>query len=124
MAEGTELYVSGTLFDGKNKPFTSRIIAADGVVDTGNYGVNGYQQVSYARGNAFALSMTLGNENKMWLPGYVEAGSDKNMIISVFDSNGNTYNVNDIVDGKKTLTHSSVPSNDTVAQVIQIQNIQ
>ncbi|MBA6392434.1 tandem-95 repeat protein, partial [Colwellia sp. BRX10-3] len=119
------LYVSGTLYDGQvdfqNKPFTTRISKADGAID-GTYGVSGYQKIAYASDNAFALSMNLDNAQTMWLTGYVEAGSDKNMAISTVDSTGALFTGNNIVDGKLTLMHSSKPSDDTVAQVIQIQN--
>jgi uncharacterized delta-60 repeat protein len=119
------LYVSGTLYDGEvdfqNKPFTTRISKADGSVD-GTYGVSGYQKIAYASDNAFALSMNLDNAQTMWLTGYVESGSKKNMAISTVDSTGALFTGNNIVDGKLTLTHSSTPSDDTVAQVIQIQN--
>ena len=122
VANGSELYVSGTLFDQKNMPFATRILAADGTVDTANYGIEGFQQVSYATGNAFALSMSLDSGKGMWIPGYVEAGSSKSMTISAFDSSGDRYNTNDIVDGKNTLTESALYSDDSVAEIIQIQS--
>lgn len=122
VANGSELYVSGTLFDQKNMPFATRILAADGTVDTANYGIEGFQQVSYATGNAFALSMSLDSGKGMWIPGYVEAGSSKSMTISAFDSNGDRYNTNDIVDGKNTLTRSSLYSDDSAVEIIQIQS--
>ena len=122
VANGSELYVSGTLFDQKNMPFATRIFAGDGTVDTANYGIEGFQQVSYATGNAFALSMSLDSGKGMWIPGYVEAGSTKSMTISAFDSSGDRYNTNDIVDGKNTLTESGLYSDDSVAEIIQIQN--
>ncbi|SEL65872.1 delta-60 repeat domain-containing protein, partial [Colwellia chukchiensis] len=117
-----DLYLTGNLFDGTNSQlFSTRIFKADGSVDSANYGVNGYQVIDYAGNNAYALSMSQGSGQEMWAAGYVESGSDTNMIISAFDSSGDAYNGNDFVNGKNTLAHSSAPSDDTVAQVIQIQ---
>lgn len=120
-ATGNELYLSGTLFDGKNKPFTSRISADEGILDT-NYGVNGYQKINYATGDAFANSMSIENNRTLWIPGYVTSGTDTNMIISVVTSTGDLLTTNDIVNGKNTLTHSSLYSDDTAAEIIQIEN--
>lgn len=122
VAADDNLYLGGSLFDGQSKPFTSRILAVDGLVDIANYGVDGYQKVSYASDNAFALSVTLGNENNLWLPGYVESGGDKSMVVSVVESNGDLFNDNDIINGKKTLIHSSLASDDSVSQMLQVKN--
>ena len=122
VANGSELYVSGTLFNDKNMPFATRIFADDGAIDTANYGIEGFQQISYATGNAFALSMSLDNGKGMWIPGYVEVGSSKTMTITAFDSSGDRYNTNDIVDGKNTLTRSSVYTDDSAVEIIQIQS--
>ncbi|MDX2369876.1 MAG: tandem-95 repeat protein [Colwellia sp.] len=123
--DGSELYISGTLFDGQNKPFTTRIFEAGGTVDTVNYGVNGYQKISYATDNAFALSSSLDSDKTLWIPGYVESGSNTNMIISAVDQDGILCNKNcqnDFVDGMETYTHTSIASNDSVAEVVQIEN--
>ncbi|AZQ85138.1 tandem-95 repeat protein [Colwellia sp. Arc7-635] len=119
----SQLYLSGTLFDGQSKPFTTRVFANSGAVDIGNYGVGGYQKIAYATDNAYALNMTLDDDYTMWLSGYVESGSDKNMIINAVDVNGALCNKDceyDFADGKEILIHSSMASDDTLAQVIQI----
>nr|WP_231295860.1 tandem-95 repeat protein [Colwellia sp. PAMC 21821] len=116
---GNEVYLSGTLFDGTSKPFTSRVAGDTGVLDT-NYGVNGYQIINY-NNNAFAGSMSIENTRTMWIPGYVESGSGTNMVISTVTGEGNLFTGNDIISGKNTIIGSSTPSDDTVAQVIQIQ---
>ncbi|ASP48664.1 tandem-95 repeat protein [Cognaticolwellia beringensis] len=117
-----DLHLTGNVFNGSNyQPFATRILL-DGSVDTANYGINGYQALNYGGANAYARAMSLDSGKGMWVPGYVEDGSDNNMIISAFDSSGDAFNNNDIVNGKHTLTHSSTPSDDIVAQVIEIQN--
>lgn len=119
----SQLYLSGTLFDGQSKPFTTRVFANSGAVDIGNYGVGGYQKIAYATDNAYALNMTLDDDYTMWLSGYVESGSDKNMMINAVDVNGALCNKDceyDFADGKEILIHSSMASDDTLAQFIQI----
>ena len=116
-----DLYLSGTLFDGQFKPFVTRIASTDGAVDSANYGINGYQILDYSN-NAYALAMSLDSSKKMWVPGYVESGSNKNMIISAFDSIGDVFNSNELVNGKNTLTHSSLYSDDSAVEIIQIQS--
>ncbi len=122
---GAELYLSGTVYEGESKPFTTRVIAADGTVDSSSYGdINGYQKINYAGDNAFAGSMTLDDDNVIWLPGYVESGSDSKMMINAVDAVGRLCNlgcINDFSNSKVVLTHSSVASDDTVAEVIKIQ---
>lgn len=119
-----ELYLSGTLFDGQNKPFASRVFEADGAIDSVNFGdANGYRKISYATDNAFALGMSLDGDETMWLPGYVESGADTNMIISAVDKDGILCNKDckfDFSDGMQTFTHSSVASNDNASEIIQI----
>ena len=116
------LYLTGTLYDGKYKPFATRIDSGNGTVNT-SYGNAGYQVLDYAGNNAYSLGICLDSSQKMWVPGYVESGSDTEMIISAFDSNGDAYNANDMVNGKNTLTDSSTPSDDIAAEVIQIQDV-
>lgn len=122
VASGSELYVSGTLLDGNKKPFITRVFQSDGAIDTINYGINGFQEITYQSNNAFSLSLSLDNAKSAWLAGYVESGSDKRMIISAVDSAGQLTTAGDFVEGKNTLTSASTPSDDIAAQVIQIQS--
>ncbi|MBA6392140.1 tandem-95 repeat protein, partial [Colwellia sp. BRX10-3] len=116
------LYLTGNLFDGKSKPFTTRVFAADGTVDSTNYGINGYKTFNYASGNAYALGMSLDSVQTMWIPGYAESGTDKIMTISSVDNIGVSNDIQ-FVNGQQTFTHSSTASDDIVAQVIQIQDL-
>ncbi len=118
-----EMYLTGNIFDGsKVKPFATRILPADGAVDSVNYGIGGYKIFNYADGNAYALGMSLDSVQTMWIPGYVESGADKIMTISSVDNIGEP-NEDQFESGKKKLTHSSTASDDIVAQVIQIQDL-
>jgi uncharacterized delta-60 repeat protein len=128
--EGNELYLSGTLFDTQNKPFATRIVEGDGTIDAANFGdVNGFTEISYSTDHAYALSMSLDGDETMWIPGYVESGSDTNMIISAVDKVGVLCNkgcLNDFGplpgDGKETLFHSSLASDDSATTIVKIQH--
>ncbi|AWB58524.1 hypothetical protein DBO93_13810 [Colwellia sp. Arc7-D] len=115
------LYLTGNLFDGKSKPFSTRVFAADGTVDVANYGINGYKKFNYATGNAYALGMSLDSIQTLWIPGYVESGADKVMTISSVDNIGQP-NETEFESGKKKLTHTSTASDDSAVEIIQIQS--
>jgi large repetitive protein len=118
----TGLYLTGNLVNGSNyQPFATRV-STTGNLDT-SYDGDGYQVVDYAGNSAYALSMSLDDDQTVWLPGFVESGTDKNMIISSINVNGLLNTTNDFVSGKNTLTHSSTPSDDIMAEVIQIQDV-
>ena len=120
--EDNNLLLSGNLFDGSNyKPFATRVFL-DGSVDTDDYGSNGYRLANYSGNNAYAKSMSLDGDEGIWIAGYVEDGSDNDMAITVFDSDGDLFDENDFDNGKNTLTHSSSYSDDSAAEILQIQS--
>ena len=115
-----DLYLTGNLFDGSNyQPFATRV-STTGILDT-TYDGDGYQVVDYGT-NAYARAMSLDGARNVWLPGYIESGSDTDMVISAVDVSGLLITAGDIVNGKNTLTHSSTPSDDIAAEVLQIQS--
>ena len=123
-----DLYLTGNLFDGSNsQPFATRVLldavddTLNGIIDT-SYGIGGYQIVDYAGANAYAQASSLDSNKNMWLPGYVESGSNKDMIISSVDAGGLLNTAGDFVNGKNTLTHSSLYSDDSAVEIIQIQS--
>ncbi|MGB2741027.1 MAG: tandem-95 repeat protein [Cognaticolwellia sp.] len=120
--DGDNIYVSGTIFDLKSMPFITRVLANDGTVDSDNYGeVDGYRIFSYDSDNAFALSMSLDSDRTAWLPGYRESGGDTKMIISAVDVDGDVYD-DEFEAGKKVISHSSLASDDSVSEIIQVKN--
>ena len=117
-----DLYLTGNSFDGSNyQPFATRV-SLTGSLDTLNYGTNGYQIIDYAGANAYTQTMSLDSTRTLWFPGYVESGSDTNMIINSVDQGGLLNTAGDFVNGKNTLTHSSLYSDDSAVEIIQIQS--
>ena len=117
-----DLYLTGNSFDGSNyQPFATRV-SLTGSLDTLNYGTNGYQIIDYAGANAYTQTMSLDSTRTLWFPGYVESGSDTNMIINSVDQGGLLNTAGDFVNGKNTLTHSSLYSDDSAVEIIQIKN--
>jgi uncharacterized delta-60 repeat protein len=132
MFDSNNLYLSGSLFDSKNRQFATRILVDEtdvvnyGTVDSA-YGNSGYQKISYFNGDSFALSMSLDGDKTTWMPGYRLTDNDTKtkMTITAIDVNGNKLSGDvdgDFETGKHTITHNSTPSDDSATTVVQITN--
>lgn len=122
--DSSTLFLTGTLFDGQNKQFATRVKTSNANIDSDDFASGGIKKINYSANNAFSQSISLDSHNTMWLSGYVESGADTNMIISAVDEKGDLCNdecTNDFSNGKETISHSSIASNDTAAGIIQIK---
>jgi uncharacterized delta-60 repeat protein len=126
------LYLSGSVLDidGKNKNFATKVIALEGatngLVDNLGYAPdsNGYRITSFTN-DSFALSMSLDGDETTWLSGYLQIDSDKNIMISAVNVDGDPlpgHASGDFVSGQHTISYTSVPSDDSSVQVIKINN--